>query len=195
MALAFSSRMSDISAINKGTGQERIQIWSESLGIWRQYPVFGLGEGLIVDEIGVVSHNSFLQCFAELGFFGGTAFVSCFLVAGLVLWSQRRMRLYHVANENSIARAWSEHRRLCGFLFAALMACIAAMLTISRQFVAPTYLILGLVSAAIFIPLDGTLRSDVVGLRVGNRFLVLSLVASATSLLAFYVIVRVFVHW
>lgn len=195
MALGFSTRMSDFSAISDGTGQERIQIWSESLGIWKQYPVFGLGEGLIVDEIGVVSHNSFLQCYAELGFFGGTAFLASFLAAGLSLWSQRRVESSQVGNPNSIPSADREHRRLCGFLFATLMACAVAMLTISRQFVAPTYLILGLVSAANFIPLNQGLGTDVVGLRVDNRFLLTSLIASVASLLAYYLIVRLFVHW
>ncbi|QEG02200.1 hypothetical protein Mal15_62850 [Stieleria maiorica] len=191
MALAFSSRMSDFSAVNQGTGQDRIQIWSDSMGVWRQYPLFGLGEGLIVDEIGVVTHNSFLHCFAELGFFGGTAFVACFLAAGIGLWSWRRRRSSRIAGP----RSTDEHARLCGFLFAALMGCVAAMLTISRQFVAPTYLILGLVAAATNMPLDATSHGGAVGMRIGNRFIMLSLLAGAASLLVFYVIIRLLVRW
>lgn len=195
MALAFSSRMSDFSAIREGTGQDRIQIWSESLGIWRQYPLFGLGEGLIVDEIGVVSHNSFLQCYAELGFFGGTAFLSSFLAAGLGLWAQRTWRCDRDDTLNRSTPETLEHRRQCGFLFAALMGCVAAMLTISRQFVAPTYLILGLVSAANFIPQHTRDRGDYAGLRFGNRFVALSLIASVATLMTFYVAIRLLVHW
>ncbi|WP_182864772.1 O-antigen ligase family protein [Rhodopirellula sp. JC639] len=236
MALAFSSRMSDVNAIHEGTGQDRIQIWSDSMGVWRQYPLFGLGEGLIVDEIGVVTHNSFLHCFAELGFFGGTAFVACFLAAGIGLWSWRRRRENRPAdpmpiNEptdairhrtqthgqqspltfgpgrsrqtgdltcdrmDTVDDSVIEHARVCGFLFAALMGCIAAMLTISRQFVAPTYLILGLVAAAVNIPLDATPQGKPVDLRIGNRFLIVSLLAGAASLLVFYVTIRLLVRW
>lgn len=195
LALAFSSRMSDFSAINQGTGQDRIQIWSESLSIWRQYPLFGLGEGLIADEIGVVTHNSFLHCYAELGFFGGTLFVACFLAAGFGLWSQRRPRSKPFGEETPAAQAARDHSRLCGFLFAALMGCIAAMLTISRQFVAPTYLILGLVAAAISMPANASIPGRETGLRIGNRFLLLSLTTSAASLLLFYMTIRLFVRW
>ncbi|PAY21309.1 hypothetical protein CKO51_01655 [Rhodopirellula sp. SM50] len=195
LALAFSSRMSDFSAINQGTGQDRIQIWSESLGIWRQYPLFGLGEGLIADEIGVVTHNSFLHCYAELGFFGGTIFVASFLAAGFGLWSQRRPRSKPAEVEMPAAQAAREHSRLCGYLFAALMGCIAAMLTISRQFVAPTYLILGLVAAAISMPFNASIPGQATGLRIGNRFVLMSLLASAVSLSLFYMTIRLFVRW
>ena len=45
---------------------------------------------MLVEEIQVVSHNSFIHCFAELGFFGGAAFLSCFLAAGLSIWSLKQ---------------------------------------------------------------------------------------------------------
>ena len=75
------------------------------------------------------------------------------------------------------------------------MGCIAAMLTISRQFVAPTYLMLGLVAAAISIPANASIPGQTAGLRIGNRFLLSSLLTSAASLLLFYVTVRLFVRW
>uniref|UniRef100_UPI0035630271 hypothetical protein n=1 Tax=Stieleria sp. TaxID=2795976 RepID=UPI0035630271 len=156
---------------------------------------FGLGEGLIADEIGVVTHNSFLHCYAELGFFGGTTFVACFLAAGSGLWSQRRPRSKAFGEETPAAQATREHSRLCGYLFAALMGCIAAMLTISRQFVAPTYLILGLVAAAISMPAIASIPGQATGLRIGNRFVLLSLLASAASLCLFYMTIRLFVRW
>ncbi|MCC9599508.1 O-antigen ligase family protein [Stieleria sp. JC731] len=195
MALVFSHRMADYNAINHGTGQERIQIWSDSLNVWRQYPLFGLGEGLIVDEIGIVTHNSFLHCYAELGFFGGTAFLACFLVVGLNLWSGRRIESQSNKVSAEASREVKEHRRICGFVFAALMGCTASMLTISRQFVAPTYLILGLASAANTLPLESALLDRARHLKLNNRFVVLSTITSIGALLTFYVVVRLFVRW
>ncbi|WP_442511957.1 O-antigen ligase family protein [Novipirellula sp. SH528] len=195
LAMAFSRRMTDVNAIKDGTGQDRLQIWSDSLEVFFRYPLFGLGEGLIADELGIVTHNSFLHCFAELGLFGGTAFVACFLAASIGLWSRRRSSLDRLTCGNANSAEGEDLSRLCGFIFAALIASMVAMLTISRQFVAPTYLILGVVSAACCIPEGRTLVSDASTFRLGNRFLVLSVFASVTSLVAFYLTVRVFVRW
>jgi O-antigen ligase len=189
LALAFSGRMTDVNSINEGTGQSRLQIWSESLSVWRQYPIFGLGEGLIADEIGMVTHNSFLHCYAELGVFGGTAFLSCFLAAGLGLWSLRT-ESSGSKQTDPIAEKKADVSYLSGFIFTALVACAAAMLSISRQFVAPTYLILGLAAAT-----QSLAGRDIAHRRIGNRFLSVMLFASAASLLAFYLIVRIFVRW
>lgn len=212
-AIVFSSRMTDVNAINEGTGQVRLQIWSESLAVFRQYPIFGIGESMIVDELGVVTHNSFLQCFAELGFFGGTVFVACFLGAGLSLWSWRAVpALVNPATANGEREQCTSTRglrcetasllhqeklvRLNGFVLAALTACCVAMLTISRQFLAPTYLILGLATAT-----HSVLSSEFTAVeipkapRLGRRFYLISAVTSAASLVAFYVAIRFFVRW
>lgn len=209
IALGFSSRMTDVGAISQGTGQDRLQIWSASIDVFRSNPIFGLGEGLIADEIGVVTHNSFLHCFAELGAFGGVAFVACFLAAGLGLWHWRSVwqRLKESAKTNRSEVVLNEpHRvgrdvnqelmRQCGYLFAMLVASVVSMLTISRQFVAPTYLILGLVTAANSIAGKQVAITESCGqTKLGNRFLAMSVIVSLISMAAFYGAVRVFVRW
>ena len=210
VAIAFAGRMTDVSAISDGTGQDRLQIWAESLAVWRRFPIFGIGEGQIFDEIGMVSHNSFLHCYAELGTYGGTAFLACFLAAGLGLWQQRASRVGAVdmvqnlnATEsptrseisvNDFANLSAEVHHQRGFIFVALLASVASMLSISRQFAAPTYLILGLASAAHSLPgIEGLGASN--RLRIGNRFFALTLFASAGALVAFSVVVRLFARW
>ena len=86
IALMLAGRMTDLNSVYAGTGQTRIQIWSETFSVFRNSPIFGIGEGMIVDEIGVVSHNSFLQSYAELGLVGGTLFLGTFVtaIAGLI---------------------------------------------------------------------------------------------------------------
>ena len=207
IALVFSSRMTDLGAISQGTGQDRLQIWSASIDIFRSYPVFGLGEGLIAEEIGVVTHNSFLHCFAELGALGGVAFVACFLAAGLGLWNWRSVwqhwnvstkanRVARCKPQDASAQANRELMRQCGYLFAMLVASMVSMLTISRQFVAPTYLILGLASAANSIACKQVCDIDCVSsTRLGNRFFAASLFVSLVLMVAFYGVVRLFVRW
>lgn len=188
VALTFSARMTNIDALHEGTGQARIQLWSDSLSVWRTYPMFGLGEGLLVDEIGMVTHNSFVHCYAELGLFGGTAFLASFLAAGLGLWSYRQAELtVDRPATNSPAAMLAHHG---GFMFAALVAYAAGMMTISRQFVAPTYLILGIATSA-----HSLCTGEVVRWRVGNAFLAMSVCCSLTSLLGFYIAIRILVRW
>jgi hypothetical protein len=189
LAIAFSARMTDINALSEGTGQSRIQIWSDSLMIWRQYPVFGLGEGLLVDELGVVTHNSFLHCFAELGVIGGLAFLGAFLAAIIGLWQLRDLNWTrdkaHTAPDSLHQLA---HLRM--FIFAALAAYAVGILTISRQFVVPTYLVLGLASAAQLVsPARGA------RLRVGNRFIIQCVLAGMVSIFFFYISIRLLVRW
>ncbi len=187
LAIAFSARMTDVNAMVEGTGQSRIQIWSESFTIWKQYPLFGLGEGLLVDELRVVTHNSFLHCFAELGFLGGAAFVSCFLAAGIGLWRLRNDDAGVLTGSTTYESEQLAHHRT--YIFAALVAYIAGILTLSRQFVVPTYLVLGLAASA-FSSYTPTARR----MRFENRFIVTALLVSCLSLAAFYVTIRVFIR-
>ncbi len=169
LPILFSDRMTDFSAIDTGTGQSRIQVWSDSLTVFRQYPLFGLGEGLLVEENGVVAHNSFLHCFAELGLFGGTAFLSCFLAAALGLWLLRD-ECHSPGPPDCIPRELREIAHLRAFVFAALAAYSAGMLTLSRQFVAPTYLILGLAVAAQSLSSPNPVKWQIGKLFLAHRF-------------------------
>lgn len=189
LAVVFSARMTDVSSITVGTGQSRIQIWSDSLMIWRNNPLFGLGEGMLVDELGVVTHNSFLQCFAELGLLGGTAFVACFLAALLGLWSVRH-QFWQAGESHSDARELHRLSHLRMFVFAAVAAYALGILTLSRQFVAPTYLLLGLAAAAQWV--SPAARPE---LRTNTMFVLLSLACSVCLLLFCHFIVRILIYW
>lgn len=177
---AFSSRMTDISSVHEGTGQSRLQIWSESLAVWRQFPLFGIGQGMLVEQVGVVSHNSFLQCFSELGLVGGISFVGAFLAAALGVWP----RLEAVGSQEPAIV------RLRAYVFAALVGYAAGISIISRQFVTPTYLMLGFAAAVHSLTL-----SPASELRINNRLILLTLSASAAALLFFYICVRLLVRW
>jgi len=188
LALFFSARMTDVDSMVEGTGQSRIHIWSESITVWKQFPVFGLGEGLLFDELGMVTHNSFLHCFAELGLFGGSAFVTCFLAAGMGLWRLRAKSMVDSERPHADSDLTQvAHHRI--YIFAALVAYAAGILTLSRQFVVPTYLVLGLATAAFTVDSDDTPR-----VKLNSRFWATALLVSLFSLFAFYVTVRIFIR-
>jgi O-antigen ligase len=189
LAAVFSSRMMDITALDEGTGQSRIQAWSDSLTVFRQYPLLGLGHGALVEKYGMVTHNSFLHCFAELGLLGGTAFLGCFLAAGLELWSARPRPEASDALD-SRPQQLRDLIHVRAFVFAALAGYAAGILTLSRQFVAPTYLILGLATAT--AALDSASASK---WQHGTRFVLVALTASALLLVGLYATVRLLVRW
>jgi hypothetical protein len=170
--LLLAGRMTDINSVYEGTGQTRIQIWSETFDQFRNAPIFGIGEGKLVEELELVSHNSYLQNFAELGFIGGTLFLGAFVTAIVGLVPDRSSE--------------SAPSHLHGAVFAALIAYCVGIFTLSRQFVAPTFLMLGMATAGQMTnprPLPH-------GWRFGNEWIFRSCAASLVFLGVLYFITR-----
>jgi O-antigen ligase len=119
------------------TFQTRLELWSESFDVLRAAPLFGLGQGRLVEEIGQVTHNSFLHAYAEMGLFGGTAFFGCFYLLLRGLW---------VA-----APTDPQLSRLRPYLLALLVAYAAGLLSLSRCYTVPTQFMLGLGTAFLAI--------------------------------------------
>jgi O-antigen ligase len=123
------------------TFQTRLELWSESIDALRSAPLLGIGQGRLVDEIGQVTHNSYLHAYAELGVLGGTAFVGAFYLVLRGLWvaapvdpGLARMRPYVLALTGSYA---------------------AGLLSLSRCYHAPTQLLLALPTAYLVLASRG----------------------------------------
>jgi putative inorganic carbon (hco3(-)) transporter len=180
VALAFfGGRMASISA-SEGTGQSRIQIWSDCIAAMMSAPLFGVGLNELGTWVGKAAHNSFLHAFAELGLFGGTLFFGAFFCAAMTL-----LRL--LKHRQSVADL--ELRRLLPFLAAMLAAYSTGILSLSRVDAVPTYLLLGLVTVA------GNLAAGALpalALRVDGRLMQRMAAASMAFLAVAYMFVRVF---
>jgi O-antigen ligase len=133
----FSGRQTDIST-TVNTGQARVDIWAHGLVLFQQAPLFGIGENYYGDNAGQVAHNSFLHCFTELGFFGGTLFLGAFILA---LATMRRFgsERCHILDPDM--------RRLRPFLFAAIAAYATGLMALSNSYIESTYAVLGLSTA------------------------------------------------
>jgi hypothetical protein len=175
----FAGRMTSLSA-TEGTGQSRIQIWSDGLLMFRQHPLFGVG----MDQFGThafkVAHNSYIHAYAELGLFGGTLFLGVifFALVGLA----RIGRGDGFADQPAMQRTQP-------FLMAVVVAYAVAMMSLSRGFTVPTYLVLGLVTA--YANLYPTAEEAPV-LRLDTRLLQRLAYVSVLFLAGTYVFVRVF---
>ena len=81
-----------------------------------------------VEEVGIVAHNSFVQCYVELGIIGGMFFFAlCYLPA----------RALQSGNLNEPTRLDSELMRLRPLVFALLVASVVGMLSSTRSYSLP----------------------------------------------------------
>lgn len=112
------------------TFQTRLGLWSDSLMLFRESPITGIGQDKLVDRIGQVSHNSFLHAFAEMGIIGGMLFLGVFVVLLVSLWQAR-----------GTARGES---RLRPYVFAVIAAYAAGLMSLSRCYTVSTQLTLAI---------------------------------------------------
>jgi O-antigen ligase len=184
MFVVVGGRQSDIGgAIDGDTGQSRIQLWSMGFAEYRSAPWFGIGYGAYAETVGQVAHNSFLHAFVELGFIGGAAFLGCFWHSFRTLWRLRAMQ------------AWQVKPALIRFrpyLLASLAGFGTSMLSLSRTYVLPTYLMLGTAGAFLSLSQAALPKCDQrCDFKLLRNFAMLSLL----FLLVAYGFVRVFVRW
>jgi hypothetical protein len=137
---AVAGRQVDIN-FDEGTGRDRLMIWRDGLELLKsKSAVFGIGHLTFWDEFGIVAHNSFVHAYVELGLFGGTLFFGCFYLTGLGLYRLRQMR--DPSRDPELAR-------FAPFLAAMLAGYGAGLFSLTRCYVVPTYLIIGLGAAYI----------------------------------------------
>lgn len=134
LVLAMGGRQGSIEVGRGGTGFERVMLWAEGLTLVARSPLWmatGIGYGEYAPEMGLVAHNSFVHGYVELGLFGGTLYLAAWY------WTGRRALTAPPTGDVLLAR-------LRPFLLAMLAGFAAGSFSLSRNYVIPTYLILGL---------------------------------------------------
>ncbi len=121
-----------------GTAHERLMLWANGLTQLLAQPIYiptGLGNGWFVDNFGLVAHNSFVQAYVEFGLLGGGGFLGAFLLSAYILYR---------FGKGVDAPSWAIQAR--HYAFAAVVAYAVGCYSITRNFVVPTYLTLGIAS-------------------------------------------------
>jgi hypothetical protein len=187
----FAGRQTSLSA-TQGTAQSRVQHWSEWLGEFQAHPLFGKGITATdpnqdasekSGEARLLAHNSYLQGFADLGFFGGMCFLGAyaFALAGP----------YHLRpSQTTIVDP--ELARLRPYLLGGILAYEVGMLSLSVNFIIPPYISLGLGMAFAQVARTYPPRPP---LQLDWQRLKQLMLLSIGYLAAIYVFVRVFVRW
>jgi hypothetical protein len=178
----FGGRQTDFE-VSGGTGQQRIQIWFESLGLFLKRPAFGIGASRLLDHLDHVTHNSFLHCFTELGLCGGVLFLGAYVHA---LGALDRLGPDHAAGLDP------ELRRMRPYVLAAVAGYAAGMLTLSVPYIVPTYTLLGL--AAGYLRAAEADQPGAAG-RAGGAFARRTAAASGAFLVAMFIYTKLFVNW
>ena len=136
MLALFAGRQTDIDlGDEEDTAHGRIELWREGVALFKSAPVFGIGQGLFADEAGLVAHNSYIHCYAEMGVVGGTLFVGAMFIPMFVLW---RKSVFDAP------RVDPELRALRPALAAILTAYAVGLFSLSRNYSVTTYVILGM---------------------------------------------------
>lgn len=156
------------------TFQARLELWSSSLDAFRSSPLFGVGRGGLVERIGQVAHNSYLHAFAELGLFGGLAFLGAFAVCLKGLWSCRSSD--------------SDLSRLRPYVLAAVAGYAAGLMSLTRCYTVSTQLVLALGAAYLAL----VTRSSGMGVpRLNGRTARFVILVGVTFLAGTYITVRI----
>jgi putative inorganic carbon (hco3(-)) transporter len=182
LLLMTGGRQTELST-GADTAQQRLQLWNDGFHRIAQSPITGIGAGRFLEEMGLVAHNSFVHAYTELGVFGGTCFLGVFV---LPFWS-----LYRVGTQAGQITD-SQLTRLQPFLISIVAAYATGLFSISRNYIVPTYTVVGI--GASYISLCGA-EALYVPLRFDGRLVVRLGVVSVCSMVVMYLFVRVFVRY
>jgi putative inorganic carbon (HCO3(-)) transporter len=139
LALVFAGRQTTFELGAGDTAQERIRLWSEGFSeLLRTNPLTGIGAGEYAEVCDQVAHNSFVHGYVELGLIGGGLFLCAFYLAVSGLHAVRRSPA--VTKRRGLAQ-------LQPYVFAMVVGYAAGAFSLSRNYIVPTYLILGLATA------------------------------------------------
>ncbi len=164
--------------VQGGTGQARIALWDIYMEMFLANPVLGVGASQGMNHTYQVAHNSYINVFAERGFFGGMAFLSAVLLAA---WAMVRLA------PAEGRRPHEELVRQRRFLLASIISYAIGIMTLTRADVIPTYTVLGLAVAFERMAAAGSARGP---LRLDPKLIGLLVAANVGFLVTMYFFIK-----
>ena len=161
------------------SGDDRLNIWSDGLGIFKSSPIWGIGYQQYTDFSDKTAHNSFLLCAVELGLIG------CFLWVGLILVSLWELRL--VAGTAATEDSDEELPAWANAVFLSLVAFLVPGWFLSETYASMLYLLLGMSAAIARLEIE---RTGTELLPAVNHWALKTAMVCAASMTLVYVMVR-----
>jgi putative inorganic carbon (hco3(-)) transporter len=166
----FGGRQTDLTT-SSGTAHHRIELWNAGFVRWQASPLLGVGMNHYSDGLRYAAHNSFVHGYTELGFIGGTFFLGAFYLA---------IALPYRTTDREIATVDGELQRFRPYLLAIIAGTIMGMTSSSRNYVIPTYLMLGLTAAHLNLTSSSVPRVMTrLSFRMAGQVLIVSLLSVA----------------
>jgi putative inorganic carbon (HCO3(-)) transporter len=127
------------------TARDRIYLWYDGLQMFRNSPLFGVGLNQFTQYARLVAHSSYVQSFAELGFFGGMLFLGAQFLAISGLY---RLGTPATVAGRSVPRVIADPvlHQMFPYLAGAVMAHAVGMVSLTLHTSAITFTMLGLAS-------------------------------------------------
>ncbi len=166
--------------LSEAGGGDRLDIWSEGLGLLKSSPLLGKGFGGFSDAVETTAHNSFLLVAVELGLPGLVLWVAIFVISFYQI--QRIVQPADGAEPDPVL----SQQAVC--LEVALTAFLATSWFLSRAYQPVSFLLVGLLGGLAY---QETLRRPGAVLMLSWRTcLIRSLAISAVALLMIYGVIR-----
>jgi len=115
---------------------ERIIYWGFGNQMFKANPIFGVGYAMFASHAGWhAAHNSFVQCYAELGFFGYFFWIALLYSVLYGLWTLKDRGECLGEKQNLV---------LDDAILASIAGYLTAGLLLSRAYILPLYILIGL---------------------------------------------------
>jgi O-antigen ligase len=160
-------------------GDDRLNIWSDGLGMFKSSPIWGVGYQRYTYFSDKTAHNSFLLCAVELGLIG------CFLWVGVILVSLWELRL--VADVTSTRDSDEELRAWANAVLLSLVAFLVPGWFLSETYATMLYLLLGMSAAIARLEIE---RTGTELLPAVNHWALKTALVCVASMTLVYVMVR-----
>jgi O-antigen ligase len=118
---------------------ERVEAWAVGLRLWRESPLWGVGQGQFGEYHYLTAHNSFVLAAAEMGTLGLLLFVGLYYLAFKVVLTG--MRRYRQVPQAAVAYLWGRG------LLAALCGMVAGTFFLSLTYHPIIWVFFGLTGA------------------------------------------------
>jgi putative inorganic carbon (HCO3(-)) transporter len=129
--------------LHEASATGRIVAWGSGLGQLRRDPLFGVGFDEFTKYNSLTAHNSFVLCFAELGFFGYFFWIAMIITSA--------MGLEYLAKLPRKTPEELEFGRMVSVIRAALYAYLSTSWFLSRTYDGTLYVLLALAGGLIYV--------------------------------------------
>jgi len=179
--LAVGGRQASVD-LSGSTGGARLALWRDGfVSISGKDAIFGIGYGIYDEVAGQLAHNSFVHAYVETGLVGGTFFFGMWFFALISIIRMKSVGIDHLPDNL---------RQFHPYCAALVVGYCVGMFSLSRNYVIPTYQILGV--AIVYVNLVCVRLKPAQLLAYVDRPHFYKMVAgSACCFLVFYLMVRI----